>query len=636
MRCGVHSRRLGCGLAVAVTCLAALLRWVLPGALAGTPYLAFYPAIAVAAAFGGLVPGLVATIGSALCVDLLFDSTPGWIDVGDPVVLERAFIFLAGGTGVSLIAGRFQTQRRRAEAAAREAREAGERLSATFQHAGVGLAEADTNDRFIAANDRACHILGYRRDELLGMTVHELTYPEDRPNSDRLNAELHEGRRDRIDYEKRYLKRDGRPLWVHVTVSPVRDEQGRWLRAIATIEDISERKAAEQALRDARHTAEQAQAAAEEASKAKDHFLAVLSHELRTPLTPVLATLELLQSEAHLDHETRQSLELIQRNAELEARLIDDLLDLTRIARGKIELNRRHVPLCEVILHAVEVCRTDLEARRLHFAIDMGEAAPYFVEADSARLQQVFWNLLKNAIKFTPQGGRVDVRCQPLNANQVIAEVSDNGSGIEPEALGRIFKPFEQATESITRHFGGLGLGLAISKALVEMHGGTIEAHSAGRGKGATFRLRLPLAGPAGKPVSAPVGEPSVGGKPPARPLNVLLVEDHGDTARIMSRLLARQGYRVKTAADVATAIELAVQQEFDLLVSDLGLPDRSGLDLIRELRSRGQRLPAIALSGYGQEEDVRRSHEAGFDAHLIKPVDFEQFYRTVARVAEG
>lgn len=434
-------------------------------------------------------------------------------------------------------------------------------------------------------------------------------------------------------------------------------------RALEEVEHLTERKKAEQALREAMASLVQAKAAAEEANRAKDHFLAVLSHELRTPLTPVLATVSMLLEDARFDEDTRQALEVVRRNVELEARLIDDLLDVTRIARGKVDLDKQPVELCEVIRRAVEVCKPDIEARKLEFHLDLDPAASHRVEADAARLQQVFWNLLKNAVKFTPPGGCVGVRVRSAESevlspeskdgprpalraqgsagtqHSVLVEVSDSGVGIEPESMGRIFHAFEQAERSMVRRFGGLGLGLAISKALVELHGGTIEGQSEGKGKGATFRVRLPLLARPESKVPRPqfrtrsrlgIQESGI-----SRPLRVLLVEDHGDTARIMSRLLARQGYETATAGDVATALEMAARMDFDLVISDLGLPDRNGLELIQELRAEGRTMPAIALSGYGQEEDVRRCHEAGFNAHLTKPVNSEQFFRTIATLAE-
>jgi two-component system CheB/CheR fusion protein len=373
-------------------------------------------------------------------------------------------------------------------------------------------------------------------------------------------------------------------------------------------------------------SAERAQGAAEEANRTKDRFIAVLSHELRTPLTPVLTALALIDRDPT---RAREYVGLIRRNVELESRLIDDLLDVSCIERGRVELEKHHVELCEVIERAIEVCRPDIDARGLQFTVDFGPR-PYIIDADSARIQQVLWNLLKNAIKFTPKGGAVGVRCD-LQDHYVVVDVWDSGVGIEPHAFARIFEAFAQEHP---RQFGGLGLGLAISKALAELHGGSIEAQSGGAEKGAKLTLRLPLA------LSDRRRLPRTAAARPRRaapaPLQILVVEDHGDTAEMMVRLLELDGHRVETAADVATALEAATRRDFDLLVSDLGLPDRSGLDLIRELRARGHRLPAIALSGYGQEQDLDNSRTAGFAAHLIKPVDPDRLLTAVSSVTKG
>ena len=497
------------------------------------------------------------------------------------------------------------------------------RLRTLFSSAGVGIVEVEGDDRFVAVNDRACEILRRSREALLGMSVHELTWPEDRPLSDTLNGELHAGNRDRVEYDKRYTRGDGTPIWVHVTVSAVRDEDGGCVRSIATIEDISERKRAEEALAAARTSAERA-------NRAKDHFLAVLSHELRMPLTPVLMGVSILQNRDDLNGEVRETLETVRRNVEMEARLIDDLLDLTRIERGKIELRKQRIELRTIIQQAVEVCRPDIEARGLQFGVDFGEPSPYWIEADPARLQQVFWNLLRNAVKFTSQGGCVGVRCR-AQGDQVTVEVRDSGIGIDREALPRLFNAFEQAERFITQQFGGLGLGLAISKALVEVHGGSIKGHSEGKGQGATFRVRLPLAAPLCTLCQSGAAESTPGGH--LHPLRILLVEDHGITARMLKMALNEEGHEVETAGAVAAAISLVNQQPFDLLISDLGLPDGSGHDLIRQLRSQGYTFPGIALSGYGQEADVQRSYSAGFVAHLIKPTSREQLIEAIAMV---
>jgi two-component system CheB/CheR fusion protein len=425
--------------------------------------------------------------------------------------------------------------------------------------------------------------------------------------------------------ECRMIRPDGSRYDISISANPMRGADGSIVGAVAVFKDITEQKAAEQALIAAKRSAEKAKAAAEEASRAKDRFMAVLSHELRTPLTPVLAAVSMLQKAPH--RATPETLEVIRRNVELEARLIDDMLDLTRVAQGKVELHRHPVPLATIIHRAVEVCRPDIDARRLEFGLDIG-IVPCVVDADAARLQQVFWNLLKNAIKFTPHGGCVGVRCELENDKYVVVEVSDSGVGIEPEALPRIFDAFAQADRRITRQFGGLGLGLAISRSLVELHGGSIEGRSPGQGKGATFRVRLPLLGEPPGP-----GQGTFHQEPQAemRALRLLLVEDHGDTADLLELYLVSEGHTVERAGDVATALEKVERGEFDLLISDLGLPDGSGVDLLRELRNRGQRLPAIALSGYGQEEDIQQSRLAGFVAHVVKPVDIDRLTSVVA-----
>ena len=368
----------------------------------------------------------------------------------------------------------------------------------------------------------------------------------------------------------------------------------------------------------------------DEANQAKDHFLAVLSHELRTPLTPVLASAELLLGDPELPERLRSDLEMVVRNTDLEARLIDDLLDITRIARGKIELYRHHIDLREVLDQAIEVCRPDIQARSLQLEVSICRDKPYLVNADPARLQQVFWNLVKNAVKFTPPNGRIAITCNDQD-EQVVVTVSDTGEGIDPSVLPHIFVPFEQAGK--TRQFGGLGLGLSISKSLVELHGGRIHAQSEGKGKGARFTVALPLLKNSIGEQGADLGGGGQASK--ARQLRVLLIEDHGDTANIMKRVLTSEGHSVQVAGDVATATQLAVNRPFDLLISDLGLPDGDGTDIMRAVRARGLTTPAVALSGFGQDDDIRRSYEAGFTTHLTKPVDVARLRQVIREITK-
>ncbi|HVS72660.1 MAG TPA: response regulator, partial [Phycisphaerae bacterium] len=370
-------------------------------------------------------------------------------------------------------------------------------------------------------------------------------------------------------------------------------------------------------------------AEAREANRAKDQFIAVLSHELRTPLTPVLAAVTSLQGDKRLPADVHDDLRVIRRNVELEARLIDDLLDLTRISKGKIQLHMDVVNAGELLRQAVAICQPDIDAKSIELSWE-GDAGLPTVKGDATRLQQVFWNLVKNAVKFTPPRGRIEIRAWNPTEETFAAQISDNGIGIEAEVLPRIFTAFEQGRSTITRQFGGLGLGLAISKALVEQHKGSLTAASNGRGRGAAFTVTLPATRE--QPAAVPYPVPRLVPQSAHRTIRVLLVEDHADTARVMTKLLQGCDYDVTWAASVAEALTSAAATRFDVLVSDIGLPDGSGHDLVRELRSRYPIL-SIALSGFGMEHDVKRSKDAGFEEHLTKPLNFQSLIDTIERL---
>lgn len=385
-------------------------------------------------------------------------------------------------------------------------------------------------------------------------------------------------------------------------------------------------------------TAQKAEAEAEAANQAKDHFLASLSHELRTPLTPVLALVSGLEYDARLPRDVQGQLAMVRRNLELEARLIDDLLDLTRIRRGKLELRRTVADLRQILEHAVQTVERDILQKRLRLVTDLA-CGDCRLWADAPRLTQVFWNLLHNAVKFTPADGTVTVRLREAEGpeGRLVVEVSDTGVGIEPEAQEHIFDAFDQGRPGTAMRFGGLGLGLAISRAIVERHGGSLEGTSEGRNRGATFTVQLPagdLAVPTAWEAPASREEESRG----AEVRHILLVEDHADTAEALAELLRGLGFQVTAAASVAAALAAAGKAGgeggIDLVVSDLGLPDGSGLDLMRELSSR-HGLKGIALSGYGMEEDIQKSREAGFSMHLTKPVSLQALRAAFLQVVE-
>jgi signal transduction histidine kinase/ActR/RegA family two-component response regulator len=392
------------------------------------------------------------------------------------------------------------------------------------------------------------------------------------------------------------------------------------------------------------------------ANKEKDNFFAVMSHELRTPLTPALAAVAMLQDDKTLPSNVRTELEMIRRNIEVEARLIDDLLDINRIARGKLDLHRQVVDVRLLLEHALHNYCGAAAKKNIRVSTEI-TATETHVFADSSRLTQVFWNLLQNACKFTPEGGAINVRVyneyrriatnQPAPSQtadgslaELIVQIRDTGMGIRAETLPRIFNAFEQGARSRNRVFGGLGLGLSISRAIMEMHGGSITASSEGKDKGATFTIRLHTVKPVitGHPERPPAVSPE---QIPTRPMCVLVVEDHLDTAEQFARLLRRSGHEVICARSIREAQKYAMMTPaadracaFDILISDLDLPDGSGRDLMRNL---GKRYPirGIAISGHGMKEDVESSIAAGFSDHITKPVDWQELKTAMQKIAE-
>lgn len=375
---------------------------------------------------------------------------------------------------------------------------------------------------------------------------------------------------------------------------------------------------------------ERAKQAAEAANLAKDQFLAVLSHELRTPLTPALAAASNLESAVDLDpQELRESLALIRRNIELEARLVDDLLDITRISKGKLEVHLSTIDLHETIRHAVEMCRSAANNKRSGVNLHL-DATEKHVHGDGARLAQVFWNLILNAVKFTPADGQITVRTINPSAGAVRVEVTDNGIGIDPEMLSEIFEPFQQGEHSTTRRFGGVGLGLTIAKGLVDAHGGKITARSEGKDRGATFQIDLATIKP---PLAPKITGDAAPVTPTQRSLRILLVEDHEDTRSALTRLLRRWGHEVRSTATIAQALEETANFEPEMLLSDVGLPDGTGMELLGKLR-HDRDIPAIAMSGYGMESDLEQTKHAGFNAHLVKPVAAIRLKETIDRLS--
>jgi len=393
---------------------------------------------------------------------------------------------------------------------------------------------------------------------------------------------------------------------------------------LAARNEALEREAEE---RERRIRAESAQAEAEEANAAKDRFLAMLSHELRTPLSPIVHAVTLLE-ETDCPPAIQEHIATIRRNVRLEARLIDDLLDLARIRNGKLRRQLQSVEVHDVLRQAINICQADLAARRIQ-VVEKLEALGAKVRGDFARLQQVFWNLLTNAAKFSPDGSIIEVRtCVTEPGARVSIEISDQGIGIAPDKLDRIFDAFEQASQHSQ---AGLGLGLAICKALVQMHSGDISVRSEGLNCGSTFAIHLRQTSANEQPNEEENAEPEA---PPG--VRLLVVEDHLDTLATLTRLLERRGYVIRSAGSIKEALEVAREYDFDVLISDIGLPDGRGTELLEQLiHIRPQAPLAIAMSGFGMDDDLERSRQAGFAEHLTKPIEFTALHQAISRLAQ-
>ncbi len=472
---------------------------------------------------------------------------------------------------------------------------------------------SDERGSAIWFNRRWLDYTGCKMSEVTGWGWAQVHHPD---HVNRVTATLNQALIAGVAWEDTFPLRgsDGTWRWFLSRAQPIRDAQNKVARWFGTSTDITEQRETAIALALAKEEAEAA-------SKAKDHFLAALSHELRTPLSPILMAASALEVSPELPPQLRSRVTMIRRNVELETKMIDDLLDVSRITSGKLVLDLQPVAIAETIDDVLEICRTQIEQKQL--VIRFSHDGDGVVSADPGRLRQILWNLVKNAAKFTPAGGTITIRA---DATKELATVSvrDTGIGIEAEALGRVFDAFEQADAAITRQFGGLGLGLAISRTLVALHGGALAVASEGRDRGATFTLTLPRID---EPVRRSNRVAVVRATTSVRRL--LVVDDHADTAEILSTILTSHGYEVSVAATATAAFTLATSGAYDLMISDVGLSDGTGYELLERIREIQPQL-AIAMSGYGHDADIRRGREAGFVGHLVKPIGFDQLLDTI------
>lgn len=501
----------------------------------------------------------------------------------------------------------------------------------------IGIMTSDRNT-VIDANDAFLRMIGCGRMELTAGHIHwpAITPPEYASVDEWAFAELLSNGYV-APYEKEYIRADGGRVPVLLGAVLLEKDPPRW---IGFVLDLTESKRLDQE-RERSFREQEARELAEATNRIKDQFLATLSHELRTPLNAILGWSEMINRGTLDPALLAHAADVIHRNAKVQAQLIDDILDVSRIVTGKFQLDVHPVELTQIVEATVESVRPAAEAKSI--AVDkIFLGTPCVVSGDPTRLQQIVWNLLSNAVKFTPKGGRVrvELRCLPTDAEIV---VSDTGQGVSPEFLPHVFERFQQEDSSITRSSTGLGLGLSIVRHLVELHGGTVRAESEGTGKGSTFTIRLPLvAASEGRvPVSAPVeggrpGEASPGGA--LERLRILVVDDHVDTRELLAAVLQAHGAEVETAASAAETLEKIQSFRPDVLVADIGMPGEDGYSMMKRIRSLGEgqgvRTPALALTGYAGSRDRELALEAGYQMHMAKPVDPEKLVETVAALA--
>jgi PAS domain S-box-containing protein len=490
------------------------------------------------------------------------------------------------------------------------------------------------DERIIEANEAFLRLIGHEQQDLAepGMFWPAITAPESLERSRAANMELRR-RGNLAPFEKEYLRKDGTRVWAMVGAASISETDDRWM---AFILDISDRKHAAVEREAAYQREHAARKQAEEATRLKDEFLANLSHELRTPMNAIIGWTHLLKS-GRLDEAQRlRAMESIDRGARSQAKLIEDLLDVSRIVSGKLSLTMTPVDLRAVLNAALDSQRPAAQSKNIH--LDMGTAAPdCAVMGDVGRLQQVFLNILSNALKFTPAGGQVKVTLEST-LDSACVSISDTGEGISPEFLPYVFDRFRQADGTSTRNHMGLGLGLAIVKHVVEMHGGSVEAKSEGAGKGATFVVTLPLAGevegrPRGPIAERMPGTPQV--PQTALGIRVLIVEDDIETRDILAAILERAGFSYRVATRASEALTVLDDWQPDVIVSDIGMPDMDGYAFARQLRARpaaqGGHIPALALSAFARSEDRELALRSGYQAHIAKPVDPADLVKAIA-----
>ncbi len=477
----------------------------------------------------------------------------------------------------------------------------------------------DLDGKILSLNSFAEWLYGWLEQEVVGRNLLEIiSAPDPQQETDEIFSRIHRG--DSWSGELHVKRKDESEFTAMVTHSPIHNEQGQLIGMVVVSRDITASKQAEEDHAKLLESERQARAEAEEANRIKDEFLATISHELRNPLNVILGYSEVLvrSQEANESEFVQRAAEILRRNAIAQAQLVSDLLDLSRLQLGKFSLNRQVVSLTKTINDAVETVRDEADAKGLQVKIEMLNEL-VFVDGDPLRMEQIVWNLLNNAVKFTPSGGTVTVKLAKKNGLAQLA-VADTGQGIEPKFLPHVFEIFRQADATISRRHGGMGIGLALVQQLVQLQGGSVSVSSGGAGRGAEFTISLPVTTEATEPrKTGGLVQPNA-----LTGMRILVVDDSADTVDMLRTLLEMDGAMVSTAGGGPEALEILEKESFDVILSDISMPGMDGFELLNRLRKlpSGRDVPVLALTGFGRAEDVERAKSEGFFSHITKPVD--------------
>ena len=626
------------------------------------PFLLFFGGVACAAWIGGLSASLVATAMSAILADLTFFPPFGSLSVQSSSDAFSIITFVVEATLVSLLAtfrdrakkvaeaaskrdqsltSQLRSEQRIAAATTRELESSRERLSILAATTADGIWDYDYDTGLNWWSDRAFRLLGYQPGEfeITLERVHSMVHEEDRNRRQEAIAAHLAGQTEHYFCEFRFLHKDGNYRWFLSQGSALRDETGRGIRMIGTLTDVTELKTIETDLKAAKE-------AADIANRTKDEFLATLSHELRTPLNAILGWTQLIrmtEQESLQNDRLREGFDVIERNVRSQLRLIEDLLDVSRIITGKMRLEFQLVDFRELIQQAIKPLLPTAEAKdiRIEQFLD-SDCGP--VNGDRERLQQVIWNLLSNAIKFSNPHAKIQITLRQANS-QVELKITDSGKGIAPELLPRLFDRFVQGETGSARSFAGLGLGLAIVRHLVELHGGKVEAYSDGVERGSTFKVSLPVAlrRAAADHASQLAGRfaPTIAieDRNPLSGLKILVLDDVEDARTLLGTFLRAAGASTVESATAEEALTILDRERVHVILSDIELPNMDGYEFIRDLRSRpvdrGGQTPAAAITAYARPEDRARVLLAGFQMHISKPIDFPELVAMIRTLAE-